>query len=64
MSSSFLLSLTAALDRLSFCILNRLSRTYGEGLNTNAMNTDGFSIPRPTIELCLDKLLNADSPSG
>ena len=38
--------------------------TYGEGLNNNAANTDGFSIPRPTIELGLDELLNADSPGG
>jgi GATA-binding protein, other eukaryote len=39
--------------------------TYGEGLNTNtSYNVDGFSIPRPTIELGLDELLNADSPGG
>ncbi|KAI0077011.1 hypothetical protein K474DRAFT_1571619, partial [Panus rudis PR-1116 ss-1] len=45
--------------------------TYGEGVNStggggNATNggTDGFSIVRPTIELGLDELLNADSPDG
>ena len=39
--------------------------TYGEGLNTNtSYNVDGFSISRPTIELGLDELLNADSPGG
>lgn len=39
--------------------------TYGEGLNANGhINSDGFSIPRPTIELPLDELLNADSPGG
>ncbi|PSS11017.1 hypothetical protein PHLCEN_2v3313 [Hermanssonia centrifuga] len=37
--------------------------TYGEGLN-NASSTDGFSIIRPTIELPLDEILNADSPGG
>lgn len=39
--------------------------TYGEGvgLNTGAVS-DGFSIVRPTIELPLDELLNADSPGG
>ncbi|KAI0633089.1 hypothetical protein C8Q77DRAFT_1158510 [Trametes polyzona] len=39
--------------------------TYGEGvgLSSNAAS-DGFSIPRPTIELPLDELLNADSPGG
>ncbi|EKM52431.1 uncharacterized protein PHACADRAFT_260812 [Phanerochaete carnosa HHB-10118-sp] len=37
--------------------------TYGEGLNTNS-SSDGFSIPRPTIELPLDEILNADSPGG
>ncbi|GBE86863.1 hypothetical protein SCP_1001050 [Sparassis crispa] len=39
--------------------------TYGEGvgMNTNT-HADGFSIVRPTIELPLDELLNADSPSG
>ncbi|KAI0698280.1 hypothetical protein BC835DRAFT_1335490 [Cytidiella melzeri] len=36
--------------------------TYGEGANANA--NDGFAIPRPTIELPLEELLNADSPSG
>ncbi|RPD63428.1 hypothetical protein L227DRAFT_584549 [Lentinus tigrinus ALCF2SS1-6] len=37
--------------------------TYGEGVaSTN--NNDGFSIVRPTIELPLDELLNADSPGG
>ena len=37
--------------------------TYGEGVaSTN--NSDGFSIIRPTIELPLDELLNADSPGG
>ena len=37
--------------------------TYGEGLNTNThSNPDGFSISRPTIELPLDEILNADSP--
>lgn len=37
---------------------------YGEGLNApNNNDTDGFSIPRPTIELPLDELLNGvDSP--
>lgn len=38
--------------------------TYGEGLNTSTHNNDGFSIPRPTIELPLDEILNADSPGG
>lgn len=38
--------------------------TYGEGLNTNTHSNDGFSIPRPTIELPLDEILNADSPGG
>ena len=39
--------------------------TYGEGLNSNAhSNTDSFSIVRPTIELPLDEILNADSPGG
>ncbi len=38
--------------------------TYGEGLNNNASGTDGFSIIRPTIELPLDEILNADSPGG
>ena len=39
--------------------------TYGEGLNTNtSYNVDGFSISRPTIELGLDELLNADNPGG
>ena len=39
--------------------------TYGEGvgLNTNT-SSDGFSIPRPTIELPLDELLGSDSPGG
>ncbi|KAH9914081.1 uncharacterized protein BXZ73DRAFT_55169 [Epithele typhae] len=39
--------------------------TYGEGVgpSTTASN-DGFSIVRPTIELPLDEILNADSPSG
>ena len=39
--------------------------TYGEGvgLSTNT-SSDGFSIVRPTIELPLDELLNADSPGG
>ena len=36
--------------------------TYGEGANANA--NDGLAIPRPTIELPLDELLNADSPGG
>lgn len=37
--------------------------TYGEGLNTNNVSNDGFSIPRPTIELGLEELLNnPDSP--
>ncbi|KAF9074332.1 hypothetical protein BDP27DRAFT_1416219 [Rhodocollybia butyracea] len=37
---------------------------YGEGLNAPISNdSDGFSIPRPTIELTLDELLNGvDSP--
>lgn len=37
---------------------------YGEGLNApNNNDSDGFSIPRPTIELPLDELLNGvDSP--
>ncbi|KAL0065597.1 hypothetical protein AAF712_007375 [Marasmius tenuissimus] len=35
---------------------------YGEGLNPSSQS-DGFSIPRPTIELPLDELLsNVDSP--
>ena len=34
--------------------------TYGEGTNSNT--NDGLTIPRPTIELPLDKLLNADNP--
>ena len=39
--------------------------TYGEGLNPNGhINPDGFSISRPTIELPLDEILNADSPGG
>ncbi|GJE89056.1 GATA Zn-finger domain-containing protein [Phanerochaete sordida] len=39
--------------------------TYGEGLNTNTHNNaDPFSIARPTIELPLDEILNADSPGG
>ncbi|KAH9927378.1 hypothetical protein B0H21DRAFT_134212 [Amylocystis lapponica] len=39
--------------------------TYGEGVGQNTHATsDGFSIVRPTIELPLDELLNADSPSG
>ncbi|CAL1698472.1 unnamed protein product [Somion occarium] len=39
--------------------------TYGEGvgLNTHA-SSDGFSIVRPTIELPLDEILDADSPGG
>ncbi|KAI0673196.1 hypothetical protein C8Q78DRAFT_969930 [Trametes maxima] len=37
--------------------------TYGEGVGSSA-TSDGFSIPRPTIELPLDELLNADSPGG
>lgn len=36
--------------------------TYGEGTNSNA--NDGLAVPRPTIELPLDELLNADSPGG
>ncbi|KAI0702798.1 hypothetical protein C8T65DRAFT_696864 [Cerioporus squamosus] len=36
--------------------------TYGEGVAST--NNDGFSIVRPTIELPLDELLNADSPGG
>ncbi|RDX49736.1 hypothetical protein OH76DRAFT_1515009 [Lentinus brumalis] len=36
--------------------------TYGEGVAST--NNDGFSIIRPTIELPLDELLNADSPGG
>lgn len=36
---------------------------YGEGVGLNT-SADGFSIPRPTIELPLDELLNADSPGG
>ncbi|KAF5363111.1 hypothetical protein D9757_011712 [Collybiopsis confluens] len=41
------------------------SMNYGEGLNApnSANDNDGFSIPRPTIELPLDELLNGvDSP--
>ncbi|KAG7087835.1 hypothetical protein E1B28_013773 [Marasmius oreades] len=35
---------------------------YGEGLNPSSQS-DGFSIPRPTIELALDELLSSvDSP--
>lgn len=37
--------------------------TYGEGVGLNTAS-DGFSIIRPTIELPLDELLNADSPGG
>ncbi|KAI0772361.1 hypothetical protein BD413DRAFT_612527 [Trametes elegans] len=37
--------------------------TYGEGVGLSS-SSDGFSIPRPTIELPLDELLNADSPGG
>ncbi|KAH9929417.1 uncharacterized protein B0H18DRAFT_1084190 [Fomitopsis serialis] len=37
--------------------------TYGEGVGSGASAND-FSIMRPTIELPLDELLNADSPSG
>ncbi|KAI3607043.1 siderophore biosynthesis regulatory protein [Moniliophthora roreri] len=36
---------------------------YGEGLNPTSHQSDGFSIPRPTIELPLDDILNnVDSP--
>ncbi|EEB94569.1 hypothetical protein MPER_06596 [Moniliophthora perniciosa FA553] len=36
---------------------------YGEGLNPTSNQSDGFSIPRPTIELPLDDILNnVDSP--
>ncbi|KAI0369497.1 hypothetical protein BV20DRAFT_946080 [Pilatotrama ljubarskyi] len=39
--------------------------TYGEGVGlSSSAASDGFSIPRPTIELPLDELLNADSPGG
>ena len=38
--------------------------TYGEGVASTTNNSDGFSIVRPTIELPLDELLNADSPGG
>ncbi|KAF9812779.1 hypothetical protein IEO21_05982 [Rhodonia placenta] len=39
--------------------------TYGEGVGLGThSSSDGFSIPRPTIELPLDELLNADSPGG
>ncbi|OCH87687.1 hypothetical protein OBBRIDRAFT_136546 [Obba rivulosa] len=38
--------------------------TYGEGVGQNIHSTEGFSIVRPTIELPLDEILNADSPSG
>ena len=38
--------------------------TYGEGVGSTNNNSDGFSIVRPTIELPLDELLNADSPGG
>ena len=39
--------------------------TYGEGVALSTNNSsDGFSIVRPTIELPLDELLNADSPGG
>ena len=37
--------------------------SYGEDV-TNSNSTDGFRIARPTIELPLDELLNADSPGG
>ncbi|KAL4242458.1 GATA-type domain-containing protein [Abortiporus biennis] len=37
--------------------------TYGEGV-ASTTSSDGFSIVRPTIELPLDELLNADSPGG
>ncbi|EKM49591.1 uncharacterized protein PHACADRAFT_201302 [Phanerochaete carnosa HHB-10118-sp] len=38
---------------------------YGEGLNTNThSSSDKFSIPHPTIELSLDKTLNAGNPDG
>ena len=35
--------------------------TYGEGLNSS-IGVDAFNIPRPTIELPLDEILNADNP--
>ncbi|TBU60051.1 hypothetical protein BD310DRAFT_815977 [Dichomitus squalens] len=38
--------------------------TYGEGVGSTNNDSDGFSIVRPTIELPLDELLNADSPGG
>ncbi|OSD00693.1 hypothetical protein PYCCODRAFT_1370741 [Trametes coccinea BRFM310] len=39
--------------------------TYGEGVGlSSSAASDGFSIPRPTIELPLDEILNADSPGG
>ena len=38
--------------------------TYGEGVAQTNNDSDGFSIVRPTIELPLDELLNADSPGG
>ncbi|KAI1787418.1 hypothetical protein LXA43DRAFT_951307 [Ganoderma leucocontextum] len=38
--------------------------TYGEGVRSTNNNSDSFSIIRPTIELPLDELLNADSPGG
>ncbi|KAF7799007.1 hypothetical protein EIP86_010237, partial [Pleurotus ostreatoroseus] len=42
--------------------------TYGEGLNASissqATATNDVSMSRPTIELGLDELLNADSPSS
>ncbi|OCH84306.1 hypothetical protein OBBRIDRAFT_891874 [Obba rivulosa] len=38
--------------------------TYGEGVGQNIHSTEGFSIVHPTIELPLDEILNADSPSG
>ncbi|KAK7026437.1 hypothetical protein VNI00_015672 [Paramarasmius palmivorus] len=39
------------------------SMNYGEGLNPSSNQSDGFSIPRPTIELPLDDILsNVESP--
>lgn len=44
-------------------VTNPMNYGEGVGLTTNSAS-DGFSIVRPTIELPLDELLNADSPGG
>lgn len=44
-------------------VTNPMNYGEGVGLNTGA-GSDCFSIVRPTIELPLDELLNADSPGG